>query len=675
MSNSTPLPVAPVVPKSHVAVSLSDLAAQLPSLPFVSMTTNDPKVTQSNHFENLRQVYFKELADGNIPPVVLVFGQSSSGKSSAISMLESHGFKSVDRLITRPLRESDGSFEVVWKPDQLPVTTDSSNSAKTPPADVLFAIYNYGNYYANPAGSLQRLISQRGSPGVGILMGKLLDLPNVEEALSNILPGLPVLPVRLDVQPSVLAGRLSARKESCTGEQSQRLIKLAGKYIEDQMQLAAYVEMYGLRQLPNLLPDEAIRFGVMHASPLIPETLPKVLAPDLKRVKEHSTRIAKDILSVRTMTFGCGHVPESILHTMQDVLMPQLKALGIPAYLKGGVAVAAYLGNLSRRVSMDVDFTVPCDPTLLPKLMELHMNIENVHGRVADKDWVPEGNFQERWAVSNYRSILRKGIMLHEGHKVELDEIVITRLQPENRGFCYEFICDHGDRMSARTVQLPNGDRMQLLPPEHLLLEKLIAGRGAEMKKFDFFDSAGLLATQIIDPNMVHKLVFQQAYNPKIDYDVAQLVEKLPGGLLTVKQFVAQLGIEAPGRLVEINGNRLVDPGKAHSSIDDNISTAPLSLTALKHLMMLGRLEHSISRIEAGLDETYQIYFGQSRSIKEMHGEAVLLHLHSFRRLLEAYATYEVGRGDIFVRRQSTSAAQIDQFFQRLERGPSEAVA
>lgn len=642
-------------------------------------------------FGDMREYLFGRIARGEMKPLILVYGQSSSGKSSVMGMLTDAGVQPSTRLITRKPRPTDGQFEHHWSRYLNSVPADAAGATSLPaslrseqmfsPNDVIFGIYNYGSYYATSGEELLRLLTGPETPAVSVLMGKMLDLPNMCEAIDNLIPLLPVVSLRLDVPPFVLAARLQGRAESTNGERATRLNKLMEKFVEDQQQMGSYARIYPLKIIPNILPSEIGDFGYDGIIPFTPERLQDIVQRAVKQRVDECAAQARDVVQPKPIRYNCGVVPDGVIRGLESQVLPMAAKAGISAiYAKGGFAVAAYLGDHSRRISPDIDFTVATSRDQFVALVNLHDELDRQFGPPEAGSDV-SGRLQARWGTSEYHILSRKGRVLfgpEESLKeLEVDGIALTRIQPGDRGFCYEFGCDHGDRLLSREVVLPNGSKLFILPPEHLVVEKLLAARGPadgnadpSKMKFDLFDVAGLISTQSFNPNLLHKLVFQQQYRPDLDWDVANAVKQMKehnpdSSIVKVSELLTLLGYETetyPDLLL----NRQVDIDKRVDGPDDNTADSTLSLTAVKHLVMLTRLEQSLDRIKSLLEEDFRVYFGMTTTMADAFGkERISEKVAKLKTMVYEFRKSQVGRGDIFVRRELVPTEDL-KFFSHL---------
>jgi hypothetical protein len=199
-----------------------------------------------------------------------------------------------------------------------------------------------------------------------------------------------------------------------------------------------------------------------------------------------------------------------------------------------------------------------------------------------------EANLQEYG--SELGPVTRKAALLmanHENQQDQADVIVdhaaSCSLSPNRQPFSYEFFIDYGDRMLAREAILPDCQKILLIPPEHILIQKLLSSKNSDLSV-----AALLLASQSLYFPLVHKLIFQQSFSPTFDYKAADVIDRLKNNqlLITVDQF-CKAADYLPGSLMCQSVDRLVKLDKLHNAITDNHSESSLSLTALKQIFAL----------------------------------------------------------------------------------------
>jgi hypothetical protein len=251
----------------------------------------------------------------------------------------------------------------------------------------------------------------------------------------------------------------------------------------------------------------------------------------------------------------------------------------------------------------------------------------------------------------------------HDGTVVELDAILTTRVQPYTSGFVFVCTHDEHDLFHRRTVETPGGYRFGMIPPEQLCVEKLLAGRGPEINKFDLFDASGLMAMYRLNPNLIKKMVEMQRFHAKLDEDALALLDQHAWKLSP--EVLTQLGIqELEMQSIALSiGQLTTDEWGPYPSEERS-----LTASALKQLAFCSAVETSLRRIEEIIDEPNFAIGNNPVSIAERFGkEAVLEGLSRVRAQMKLHAGYYVGTNDTFVRRALTPLEQQEGFFKHLE--------
>jgi hypothetical protein len=661
--------VQPTAPVTHA----SPQGFQLQSL---TQRKSGPRNKSSAQLH--RKEYLQALIRGEIPPLIEVYGQSASGKSTTIKLLHrTLGIEPSTRFITREPRSDDGWFERRWDLSHahLPGGSDlrtGKGESQSPvtashlaPSGTLFAIHNYGNYYGTSVHELVERLHTAGPDGISILMGKLVDLPNFHEAVSNVFPLFPFIPCRLMVDLFQLTDRLKRREargnESRPGEVAERLNVLTEKFLEDQAQIPEYCALYGLRPLVAPIQSEVERFNLSNSEPLNEESIRAWLAPAMKEVKERSAELARDVLRPRTFPVIVQPSRAPALKLLQETLVPRAQRFGISEiYLTGEIGVAAYLAESAlippspiNRVAFAVtsreDETARIGDLVATIMLhthgEAHPVVEDARGLAATE---LRGSTAIEW----------------RNHNMTLEGRMSTQIRPQDSLFCYEWKCDHADQILARTVRLPNGSHIAVVPPEHLLVENLLLCNDPIERERAAQRALGLLATQTIDSNVLHRLVFQQEVDKALDSACMDVVDRLrlshptatfgelcKKGLLTPDEVLGTL----PQKLHD----RAVDLTKLFDTPQDNTPASPLSLSAVKQLMLLLHLRQGLHGLRHLAERSESFLAG---SLPESPPrERLIATIKGIERTLDNFMNFEVGRGDIFVRRDRRG--RLDNFF------------
>ncbi len=225
----------------------------------------------------------------------------------------------------------------------------------------------------------------------------------------------------------------------------------------------------------------------------------------------------------------------------------------------------------------------------------------------------------------------------------------------ERDGFVHEFKYDrllHSHHTRARV----DGSEMviQVIPHEIVILEKLLAARGAEVGKFDYFDAAGLLATKNFNIMIAQRLIERQRH--KITLDSAPVHEDISAGNLELR--LRECGIHNP-QILDAAARAAIKAQGEHAGNLNGI----FSPDALKKLALTSTLLQSLGKLESELDSKLE-NFGGRISISDHWGkEVTIAGINRLREFLYVYADTSIGRDDIFMRRTAKSLERGKGFF------------
>lgn len=600
---------------------------------------------------------------GEQPPVIIVAGLSGAGKTTLIRFLEEIGIESAERLLPRPRRADDTPGDKTWVKEGgesqagAPIDRHSERS-------IVLSDNKYTGYIGFRGQPLvERLVKSEDCKGVAVILGRGVEVAPAIESFQRILPNQPIVVVRVDAPTAVIASRLQNRPGATPQERDARLAKLEPMNREDIPQLEALSQSWGLTSILNITESELAAMGLSagQVRPASRENLTGWVQTAIDQVKARSSVVARDILTPRSIEYGNRFIPDSVLDVLENTLVPAFNAHGSGRgesrwLLKGGLAVAIYLPE-SRPVSPDIDFAVTNSPAA-----------EQFLGKVIQSILADDAKFTPASPKPVYHDRKYYGEVLSApfNQKVELDALSATRIQPDERSFCYKFDLDSYLNYFRRSVTLPNGGTVDLCPPEQIITEKLIAGRGVELNKFDLFDSAGLLATVPTQPALFRRLFEMQAFDPGCD----AAVEKSLGRWSLVKTASALeiLGYDPKDPLVEMIAQRLPDTVVSGKPPQMPSPIRVMTLNELKRFCMAHRAISSLNRIVESIDTPVRA--GEElTSIAERFGrEPVLRAVQVLKLQLTHYLEFELGNRDIFVRRdpaQSKVVAPV--FFEGLE--------
>lgn len=185
-------------------------------------------------------------------------------------------------------------------------------------------------------------------------------------------------------------------------------------------------------------------------------------------------------------------IEDSPLHRdIEDALKETLAKAddhGIPLYLMGGISASllareAWPGA-TRPLSRDLDFLVPDSPDVIATL-------EKTYG----------GRF-----IRNTKKAVFQSYKLQSkaANGVELDFIAESNVvHPDT---CFSMHLGELAKTHASTERFL-GTEVRTLPPEMVVLQKLAAGRGTDLGKFDLTDAEAILASGRVNTDLASQIV------------------------------------------------------------------------------------------------------------------------------------------------------------------------
>jgi hypothetical protein len=319
---------------------------------------------------------------------------------------------------------------------------------------------------------------------------------------------------------------------------------------------------------------------------------------------EHRAAIERDIDEPRKMTYGTVNIPDEILDVLEHSrFIAAARSIGFEPIITSGLAAGLY--GSPRLISVDIDFTMARSSGMETDLKNL---LDTVTGESTELIQLPKG-FAPCLGIFTKIASPGSGGQATKGTAVDLDGLAICRFRPAPRGFVYEFSVDSHDLLCCRTVRLPSGDSVKLIPPEHVVFYKLLAARGHDVGKYDLMDAGAIIATSRLDPQMILKLVTRQSFQ------TARGFEKLDGAhLLALYDSYGNVGPATDALLIEAGLDR---PEVRRSVLswleqaDERTQLAQISpdgarelvVTTIKQAALVSRLLESLDRTAASFRE------------------------------------------------------------------------
>ncbi len=155
---------------------------------------------------------------------------------------------------------------------------------------------------------------------------------------------------------------------------------------------------------------------------------------------------------------------------------------GIPLFLTGGTAVAAYAGT-HRPLSLDLDFFV--FPTNIGELEEVFGGFFKTFSA---KPLFKSHKLVGRSGSVDLDFITEQHIVPDESHSKDRITLQIT-----------PYVLEH----AIETEYL--GSRVSIMPPEYILIAKLFAGRGIDLGKYDLVDCKNLINSGVVRQDLLRQ--------------------------------------------------------------------------------------------------------------------------------------------------------------------------
>ena len=556
----------------HLPTVPSDVIFSAPLPPFFSNVSQDPALPFSieGHGGSSptmgittkaalpeREDYLRRLMLGDVAPIFLISGASGSGKTHVAKKLEEFGVVPSERLITRQRRSADGPEDVSWSAES-PVIKDP-------------LIVSYGKYGDHYGFQRELILKALSGTSTSVIVGDAGKFLVFFEAIQNLAPLIPIVPLRVDVPLEIAAERMLQRPKAHSGESliRDRINRRIDTW--ERLQLADIKRFSGLHTLLNLFPNEIERLNSKsnQVKPLTPEFLRELVNKFKLENQQHVKAICSDLLRPRVIDSAPEGVSEELFDALVNKLVPAADKHQLPVVIKGGLAVAFYLADakkqggvdnfpglfdrnrvllgcgsisqdVTRPVSPDIDFVIRT-PEELSAVEQIFSELNAAPSAVR--------NYSEKPVFKSLKvSSAFEGL---NGALIELDAIAMSRIKPDGSEFCFSFPYDEVIHFMHREVRLPNDAVAAVVPPEYLIVEKLTAARGAAMGKLDIFDSAILLATQPLRQSLLKRMIEMQSYSEAGFDSLTVKALQAPQSANETSLALRSLGISDP-KLLEI---------------------------------------------------------------------------------------------------------------------------
>lgn len=550
------------------------------------------------------------------PTILLVSGTSGSGQSFLINELADAKIIGVEasRFLSRTPRPDDNSSQVFKSPTQI----DRSCS---------WYYIKYGQFYGF---SIEKVLSEIQESGpVAFIAGDLDKLISLRYSIFRASPETPVGLIRLCVPNDILAERLRERKWNAE-RLAERLVDNSQLEEFESRQVKLLRKFSPINYIENVSVSEAEKRGI-NQSGISPQAI-RQFGDSVITTTSRFVESKLDELSVTRPIPKPEILPSNVTRALKE-LGRNLAKHQIKAFLKGGVCVAWYGTSASlntivrddplrsihvtqgaglRTISFDIDW--------MPLVKDEGLHCEVLKILSASKQ---SKEFADYWQEGLFHS--RKLCSSHRG--VDLDCVSISRIQPRNSPFTFEFFMDGLLESQSRNTEVAN---IWLVPPELILVEKLLAGRGKQLGKFDYLDAASVIMCNPICENVLTHLITQQhpisGREPNLE---------IANALLPVRKYGFRSSL-----ISDISDQRLHSDSKLRNPIT-------VSSRVIKQLALLDRVYFGTEKLLSQIDKPQEMLAGRM-SISEAFDNDVLCRKLSGIQAWAAYTSeFVIGRSDI----------------------------
>jgi hypothetical protein len=339
---------------------------------------------------------------------------------------------------------------------------------------------------------------------------------------------------------------------------------------------------------------------------------------------------------------------------MERKLIPEALAANLHILLRGGCGIVAFMPQ-ARPISLDIDFTA------LLKVAEFD-RFKTLMRAVCE-----DGYFEVRGCPSlsgsNRSTYLKGKVTISEPNKTEvsLDAVAVRRVPGDL--FSYEFKYDEVMNRYHRIAQLDSGAIIGVVAPELSLIEKLVAGRGRELGKYDILDAAGILANQPLELHLIQRIIERQRYDDKLDGHIESSALRVD----RADRQLQELGIVSDLALrlcilKALHNNKLFSP--RHNDLRERGPVYHIfTPDALKKIGLVSKLLKGLEAVERSANEIDN-RLNPPSSASELWGERNIdAGVRCLREFLYSYAEHQLLRKDLYVHRNSKSLERAEEFW------------
>ncbi len=241
-------------------------------------------------------------------------------------------------------------------------------------------------------------------------------------------------------------------------------------------------------------------------------------------------------------------IPHSVYHCLENVLWPAASKMGLTILLRGGCGIVSLM-PVARPISPDIDFTALLPVSEFGRFLDLMREVSS--GGFFEIRGDPTKEFTSRSTYVKGQVLVSHGESDQSTH-VSLDAVSVRRVLDV---FSYEFKYDKVIHQYHRMAVLDSGIRVGVVAPELTLIEKLVAGRGRELDKFDIFDATGILANQPLDLFLLQRIIERQRFDQTIDSEKAEM----PMSKVDFVEHLRSLKLLGDERLISLVGAKVIE--------------------------------------------------------------------------------------------------------------------
>lgn len=345
---------------------------------------------------------------------------------------------------------------------------------------------------------------------------------------------------------------------------------------------------------------------------------------------------------VRILNSG-DPIPAGVYASLEETVIPHAKACNLDILLRGGCGIVTFMPK-ARPISPDIDFTA-----LLPvSQFRRFVDFMNSVG--------PEQPFEVRGdpeAAVTTRSTYVKGKISvadprSESHEsVSLDAVAVRRVFDI---FAYEFKYDKIVNRYHHVAKLDSGAEIGVVAPELTLVEKLVAGRGKEVDKYDILDATGILANQSLELVLVQRIIERQRYDAAIDSDLALN----PIRYATADQQLRDLGIATDPKLRLLLLEALDEQREAQRDTTSWVGCV-FEPNRLKKIGLVNKLLIALDKVVLAQGVVDDRLCPPASAEELWSAPKIQAGVESLRAFLYNYARWQLLRRDVYVERNSQS--------------------